>query len=212
MQANVGDKDNNAQLDLFIENLHMSGTYTFNNETVSVFLKRTGLEGILEYKLETLYEILLNVINAATYNKLGDVDRNKNVQEALVQIFKQFTSYSIQVINRYFSNESTLLCQRSPSYGIDMNKISEHYYLNESEYMDVLSRGKTTESVKEAVGVNATNSYSNIVLIEDPTTSIQESKLISIAQINLPPPYPIEVHFTETHQDQETLLFLSMNV
>lgn len=211
LAANVGDKDNNAQLDLFIENLHTKDTYRFNNETVTDFLKRIAFENLKSYNTETLFELLTNILNAATYNKLGDLGRNKYTQEALVSIFRQFTSYTTQVIDKYLSSESTLLGLRSPSYGIDNERSTRHYYIHNSEYVDIYNRKKEQVEVSVTDKAAATNRYLTTIPYNPSETLVQQAQLIFYSSINLPASYPIDIEDTQTEPDQDLLLFLSLN-
>lgn len=211
LQANTGDKENNAQLDLFVENLHTRSEYRFNNETVGQFLKRIGLEYILTYNQETLYDIVINTLNAATYNKLGDIGKNKYTQEALVEVFKRFTSYSVQIIDRYISSESILLLQRSPSYSVHMDSSKNCYTIPNSEYLDVYSSKKTTERVSEADKVTHTNSYTTTSQFNPTETVVQDASIEFYSIVNLPAPYPIDVESGVTLPDQDHLLFLCFN-
>lgn len=211
--SNQGDKDLNAQLDMVVENLHRPSVYSFNNEEPENFLRRIGFLDVVTYNEKTLTEVLSNILNAISYNKIGELGRNKLVQEALVQVFKQFNSYTTQIIDKYFSSESILANLKSPLYTLDISSTINEYYLHDSSnFVDLY-----TTKLDEVQIKNLEEFDSSVKLISDVEVNLSElTEQYSIVEINvkldLVTPGIIDLvenEYTESLPDQETLLFLS---
>lgn len=211
--ANQGDKDLNAQLDMFVENLHRKSIYTFNDETPEAFLQRIGFSSVLGYNDKVLADLLVSIINSVSYNKLGELTRNKLVQEALVQVFKQFNSYTTQIIDKYSASESILANLKSPLYTVDIDKQTYQYYLhNTSDFIDLVT-------VKlDEVPFDISEDFSSDVILEtnlqlDLSETTDHNHGIDVS-VRLELLTPGVVDFSEDSNvinlpDQETLFFLS---
>lgn len=213
--CNQADKDLNAQLEGCIENLNHKGVYTFDNETVPAFLKRIGFPSVLDYSPNVLYEILMNILNSVTYNKLGELGRNRYVQEALTQIFKQFNSYSVQLIDKYFSSESILANLKSPLYGLDVDSHAYHYYLHDqTNFVDTFIVKKDLISVDFNTDIDHTKTTKSFTEVDFGENSLSAgADVIKIpVQFTTPGVLAPIVDEVQPTVDQETLLFLSTNL
>lgn len=106
--TNQHDKDDEGQFSNLIENLHHKDIYSFNDETVTVFLKRVALEGLLDYPTEALQEMSFSILNNMYDNKLSFLNKYKFIQKSLIEVFKKFNSYTVQLVDNY-SNEPAIL-------------------------------------------------------------------------------------------------------
>lgn len=209
------DKDINAQLDLTIENLNFKAVYRFDNETVPSFLKRIGFETVLDYREDVLFDLISNILNSVTYNKLGELGRNKFIQESLVAIFEQFNSYSVQLIDKYLSSESILAENKSPLYALDIDGHTHHYYLHD--------RGNFVDTVVErvegiAVKEETRTEHDTIVQLNIPvqiseTIVSRDTDIIDTPiQLSTPSLIDLQEEVITVDVDQETLFFLSLNL
>lgn len=211
--SSQGDKDINAQLDQLVENLHERSVYSFNNETPEAFLLRIGFSNVLGYNEKVLIELIANIINAISYNKIGELNRNKFVQEALVQVFKQFNSYTTQIIDKYSSSEAILANLKSPLYTVDVDKQSYQYYLHsKGDFVDLVTVKLDNISVNlKEVFSSDLRLNTEIQLDLSETTDHNHGIDVSIRLEFLTPGIvdAVEDQVVESLPDQETLLFLS---
>lgn len=213
--CNQGDKNINGQLEMCVENLNHKGIYEFDDETVPAFLKRVGFLSVLDYDSDVLYELLMNILNSVTYNKLGELGRNRYVQDALVQVFKQFNSYTVQLIDKYFSSESVLANLKSPLYTLDRDSKTTSYYLNDNtSYVDIFTVKKNDIPVVLNTDVEYVKSIVAHVAVDFNEVSFSAgSDIISIpVQISTPSVLEPVVPHVLQDIDQDTLLFLSINL
>ena len=213
--CNQADKDINAQLEGCIENLNHKGVYKFDTEPVPVFLKRIGFSSVLDYEPNTLYDILMNILNSVTYNKLGELGRNRYVQEALTQIFRQFNSYTVQLIDKYFSTESILANLKSPLYGLEVDSHAYHYYLHDqTNFVDTFIVKKDLVKVSFNTDVKHTKTTKSEIDVDFSEKPLCVGSDIIYVPVQLTTPgvlVPVELEVTPD-VDQETLLFLSLNL
>lgn len=213
--CNQADKDINAQLEGCIENLNHKGVYKFDTEPVPVFLKRIGFSSVLDYEPNTLYDILMNILNSVTYNKLGELGRNRYVQEALTQIFRQFNSYTVQLIDKYFSSESILANLKSPLYGLEVDSHAYHYYLHDqTNFVDTFIVKKDLVKVSFNTDVKHTKTTKSDIDVDFSETPLCVGSDSIYVPVQLTTPgvlAPVELEVTPD-VDQETLLFLSLNL
>lgn len=213
--CNQGDKNTNAQLEGYIENLNYKSTYIFDNETVPVFLNRIGFESVLSYDTNVLYEVLTNILNSVTYNKLGELGRNKYVQEALVQVFRQFNSYTVQLIDKYFNSESILANLKSPLYSLDVDSRTTNYYLiNTSTFVDTNTIKINNIDIEVKVNVDNAKAIKSYIDVDFNETSFSSGGDVISMVVNMSTPGVLEpvVPNIVPEVDQDTLFFLSINL
>lgn len=213
--CNQADKDLNTQVENAIENLNQFSSYTFDNEPVPEFLKRIAFSSVMDYSTNTLYEILMNILNSVTYNKLGELGRNRYVQEALVQIFKQFNSYTVQLIDKYFSSESILANLKAPLYGIDIDSQSYNYYLHDqTTFVDTMVVKQDTVSIELSTDVIHTKQSKANIPVDFSEVSFSSGDNISHISVDLFVPSVLETSdpSVTVDVDQDLLLFLSLSL
>lgn len=112
--SNTSDVHDAGQIDNLIENMHQSAIYEFNDETVTEFLQRIGLEDISNYPHEAIETISYSILNGVFNNNLEFLNSNKYLQKALISVFRNFNSYTIQVIDDYKSSSPILAGPAEP--------------------------------------------------------------------------------------------------
>lgn len=126
--SNLHDKDDEGQFENLISNLHTYEVYTFNNETVQSFLNRLGLEDIFNYPIEALEDLSYSILNNVYDNKLSFINKYKYIQKSLIEIFKKFNSYTVQIINNYSQTAPVLAAPSEPRVTLDFDSNSKEYF------------------------------------------------------------------------------------
>lgn len=128
--TNLDDQHTNGQFELLIDRLHTSEVYSFNDETPEFFLKRIGLENLFSYDdgaLETLSGAILDNVYD---NRLAFLNRYKYIQKALIDVFKKFNSYTVQIIDTYKSTTPILAGPKDMRVSISEDKHSKRFTYN----------------------------------------------------------------------------------
>lgn len=107
--TNLDDKDTNGQFELLMDRLNTSEVYTFNDETPEFFLKRIGLDNLLSYDDSALTTLSGAILDNVYDGRLGFLNKYKYIQQALIDVFKKFNSYTVQVIDTYTSTTPLLV-------------------------------------------------------------------------------------------------------
>lgn len=101
--ANYGDMDTEGQMRMAIDTMHQTELYSFNDETVSAFLGRVGISDPRDYSRDVLTGYVFNILDTVFDNRLSFLNRLQKLQSALTDIFFNFNSYTVQLINNYYS-------------------------------------------------------------------------------------------------------------
>ncbi len=115
--SNYGDIDTEGQMRMAIDTMHMTEVYDFNDETVSAFLSRVGISDPREYQEDVLTGYLFNILDTVFDNRLSFLNRLQKLQQALTDIFFNFNSYTVQLINNYYSGGHILAGIKDRRYG-----------------------------------------------------------------------------------------------
>lgn len=115
--SNYGDMDTEGQMRMAIDTMHMTEVYSFNDETVDAFLSRTGVGDPREYTPEVLTGYVFNILDTIFDNRLSFLNRLQKLQQALTDIFFNFNSYTVQLINNYYSGGHILAGIKDRRYG-----------------------------------------------------------------------------------------------
>lgn len=107
--TNLDDKDTNGQFELLMNRLQVSEVYTFDDETPAMFLKRIGLDNLLDYDDGALFTLSGAILDNVYDNRLGFLNKYKYIQQALIDVFKKFNSYTVQIIDTYTSTTPLLV-------------------------------------------------------------------------------------------------------
>lgn len=116
--SNYSDIDTHGQMEMMVHNLHINDLYTFNDETVDAFFKRTGVNDIREYDTATLTGYVFNILDNVFDQKLSYLNRLKKLQASLSEVFFKFNSYTVQLINNYFGDSPYLVGAKDSRYGL----------------------------------------------------------------------------------------------
>ncbi|WP_396190485.1 hypothetical protein [Flavobacterium sp.] len=106
--ANYGDIDTEGQMRKAVDLMHINDMYEFNDETVSAFLSRVGISDPRNYTEEVLTGYLFNVLDTVFDNRLSFLNKLQKLQQSLTDIFFNFNSYTVQLINNYYSGGDLL--------------------------------------------------------------------------------------------------------
>lgn len=146
--TNYDDKDINGQFEYMIEKMHKQDTYVFDNEPVDVFLIRIGISDLTEYDDSALETLQFSILNNIYDNKLDFIDSYQAIQKALVEVFKKFNSYTVQVINDYYSSSPILAGPKDVRVSINEDINSRLYYYDFFKMnVDMAYKTKNKESV-----------------------------------------------------------------
>lgn len=118
----TGDSFTRAQVqamgDKFYESIVFNLSQHENDyETIDTFLTRCKLNKDLDLTNENFIYLTEELIRQATSFYLSDELKDKNIQKAMVSIFKKLSSYTIQFISQ--ANEDDLIVVENNSPGID---------------------------------------------------------------------------------------------
>lgn len=128
LTCNYSDKNTNGQFEYMIERMCKRDTYTFNNETVQNFLTRIGMSNLQNYDASIMENMIFSILNSLYDNKLDFINSYKFIQKALVDVFKKFNSYTVQLINDYYSSSPKLAGLKDVRYSISKDINSRIYY------------------------------------------------------------------------------------
>lgn len=180
MLTNYSDIDTNGQMEMMVHNLHINDLYTFNDETVDAFFRRTGVQDIRNYDTPTLIGYVFSILDNVFDQKLSYLNRMKKLQAALTDVFFKFNSYTVQLINNYFSDSSYLVGVKDVRYGL---KADTSYDLSETgsvipalslEHVSTTKNKETLETCIEyrfQVNVRSDVSIDSLVSLQvQPTT------------------------------------------
>lgn len=182
---NLDDKDSNGQFELIIDRLHTSDTYSFNDETPVDFLKRIGLEDLYNYNEQSLSTLSFSILNNLYDNKLSFLNKYKYIQQALIDVFKKFNSYTIQIIDTYKTTSPILSGNKDNRVTISEDKLIKSYLFN--NYLlnvDMDYKIKKHHDVEQNVDTNASYSYFNKTNIPITNFTTTEYKQINKVFIN----------------------------
>ena len=169
----TGDSFTRAQVqamgDKFYESIVFNlSQYEDTFETIDVFLTRCKLNKDLNLTSENFTYLTEELIRQATNFYLPDELKAKNIQKAMVSIFKKLSSYTIQFISQ--ANEDDLIVVENNSPGIDDFDASA--YVDESikitlPFSEPYAEGKDKREVE--MGVAITEVEVNVAI--EPITS-----------------------------------------
>jgi len=153
--TNYSDKNVNGQFEYMIERMHKRDTYTFDNETVESFLIRVGISGLLEYEPAVLESLSFTILNNLYDNKLDFINSYRFIQKAMVEVFKKFNSYTVQILSDYYSSSPTLSGPEDVRYSISRN-VSNHirYYDFFTLNIGIGYKVKDDEEIKLVENIN----------------------------------------------------------
>jgi hypothetical protein len=214
--TNNSDKDDEGQFSNLIANLHTTDTYTFNNETPSAFLNRIGMEHLNTYTPEALDTILYMILNNLYDNKLDFLNKYKYIQKSLIEIFRKFNSYTVQVIDNYSLTSPILAGHKDTRTTIDQDKTHLYYFttlplLNIEMYYRTKSRRRVTTNFT----LNSTTQYNDKIQMEvspNLTIGLQSKANTAVYFSNQILNGLDNTDWLATQSSDEHLLFLALNV
>jgi len=211
--CNFSHIDNEGQFTKIIDKLHTSDSLHFTDETVNHFLTRIGLESFTSYDGYILEPLIYNILNEIFDNRLDILNNYKYIQKALIEIFKKFNSYTVQLIDEYFVNNVLLTGQKDCRYSINNSKFAKLYFYdiyNLNVELFFISKKYYNIEFKEQLKLSSLITlYRHISLNESITLSLKNIRNIIIPitknkildfNITLTPVEPI---------NNDTLLFLA---
>lgn len=158
--SNIHDKDDSAGMEMVVNALHKTDTYSFDNETPINFLKRIGLEHLSDFSASALDSLLYSILNNIYDGKLVFLNRYKFAQIALIEVFKKFNSYTVQLIDNY-SSEAPLLAGRKDTRVtiLEAFKLQSYLYnqynLNVDSQLRVLCNQRIDSDEKVSIGISS---------------------------------------------------------
>ena len=169
----TGDSFTRAQVQAMGDKFYESIVFNLSQhedtfETIDVFLTRCKLNKDLNLTSENFTYLTEELIRQATNFYLPDELKAKNIQKAMVSIFKKLSSYTIQFISQ--ANEDDLIVVENNSPGIDDFDASA--YVDESikitlPFSEPYAEGKDKREVE--MGVAITDVEVNVAI--EPITS-----------------------------------------
>lgn len=213
--TNLSDKNNNGQFEMLVDNLHTKDTYAIDNETPIDFLTRIGMSDITHFNLEALNALLFSILNNLYDNKLNFLNGQVYVQQAMVDIFKKFNSYTVQIINTYEFLSPMLVGPKSTRLSVEKDLHSKHYiYDAYTLNVDLIYIVKKTLQALYETRVDSNYSYSSKLKI-NASNSIN---IVSKNVVNVPIDFNTKLvnilgnnNWIASQSSEDTLFFLSFN-
>lgn len=212
--SNLSDKHNDAQFTNLVANLHTTDTYSFDNETPTAFLDRIGLESLFQYTDTNLESLSFSILNNLYDKKLAYLNRYKYIQQALIEVFKKFNSYTVQLIDKYTAISPLLAGPHDPRFGVredifvksfrtNVDNTKVEAYLKTKESLEVFFHPSVDETHCNTSRVPfAIDSFNEIQarLHSHVSLSFKSSLLNGVIDLS---PTPVE--------SSENLVFLALN-
>jgi len=168
IESNESNLDDNGQYKNFINQLFKDEIYTFDTETTSNFLARTGFSGIDNYSDNELDELIGNIINAVYNNKYFDFLNFASVQKGLINVFKKLTSYTIQIIDSNVQSNPLLTGIKDRRYALDSLSENSLNIIGVIRYnCEVITQSSSHRNELYSLNANVTNTYLNEVAGKD---------------------------------------------
>ena len=123
--SGLSDMDDNGQFEAMITEMREDITYEFDGESVADFKTRLNITSLDDYTLDTLNKILFTMLDNLFDNKLDFLNIYKYIQQALIETFTQFNSYTVQLINNYYNNDGILAGPKDPRYAHTYSETNE---------------------------------------------------------------------------------------
>lgn len=147
--TNLDDKEVNGQFELMTDRMCKNDSYTSDNETVDNFLVRVGLDNLLTYDDSAINSLSFSILNNLYDNKLDFINSYKLIQKSLVEVFKKFNSYTVQVINDYYSSSPVLSGPKDVRCSVSEDVNSRIFYYDFFKLnVDMAYRVKESKSVQ----------------------------------------------------------------
>lgn len=189
--CNISDKDTEGQYNLMIDRLHMEDEYIFNDETVAEFLFRYNLSDLVNYDTTTLFSFSIDIMDLVYDGKLKTLSQLKYIQKAMTDIFKQFKSYSTQLVNNYYSYDIEILGLKDTRCSISEDAIFKLYMLSMSKLtIEEISMKKLKHQSDLSINTYDASSYKDnieINLCSDQITTCKKSdkEVVKISKLNI---------------------------
>ena len=150
--SNLDDQHTNGQFEMVIDRLHTEEVYEFNNETPEFFLKRIGLEHLFDYDDGALETLTGAILDKVYDSRLEFLNRYKYIQKALIDVFKKFNSYTVQIIDTYKSTTPILAGPKDVRVTLTKDENDKQYVIHPSD-IEITQKF----AVKDSVEVTAHN-------------------------------------------------------
>ena len=200
--SNLDEKENNGQFELMIEKLRVKEDFIIEDETVDEFLTRVNLKDIIDYlDNETINKLLFNILDGLFDNQLSFLNVYKYVQEAMIEIFKKFKSYSLQFINYYYRNDTILTNLKEIRYNEEQILDSFLYVYNKYRLnVDLYEKVKISKRLKLLIDYITHYRYKEYRLIDIIPDITMDNKINTYCYLNTGNRILLEV---SNYQDQE---------
>lgn len=119
--SNYSDKDTEGQMSRAMDALTVTEDFNYGDESVIDFLNRVGVKDPRNYELKMLKEHAFSIVDEIFDKKLSYIRRLKKLQEALGQVFFNFNSYTVQLINNYYNDSPILAGIKDRRYSVKYN-------------------------------------------------------------------------------------------
>lgn len=113
--TNLDDRDDIGQFNNLVENLHHSQVYHTNDETPQEFLNRINMTHLTSYLETSTDDLLYAILNNLFDNRLGFLSKYKAIQSSMIEVFKKFNSYTVQLINNYTQPTTLIVGEYAPT-------------------------------------------------------------------------------------------------
>lgn len=116
MLANMSDSQTEGQFAKVVDVLTIYEDFTFDEETVDEFISRVGITDPREYGRDVMADYVFAIIDGAFDKRLSYLKRLKNLQKALAEVFFNFNSYTVQLVNNYYNDSPILAGAKDTRY------------------------------------------------------------------------------------------------
>lgn len=108
MLSNLSDAHSEGQFAKVLDVITIYEDFVFDEETVEEFISRVGVADPRKYSRDVAGEYTFDVMDAAFDRRLSYLRRLENLQKALADVFFNFNSYTVQLVNNYYNTSPIL--------------------------------------------------------------------------------------------------------
>lgn len=208
--TNHSDMHAEGQMAMAIDALTEHGDYVFSDESVAAFLVRTGLKDPRGYDKDTLDGYAFSLLDEVFDRKLSYLKRLKKLQQALSDVFFNFNSYTVQLINNYYNDSPVLAGVKDrrylDTYRVRYEEIGLDGHVQGNQVFSAEAQSRRTSQHAVDTSVSNTEQYkarSEISIDSLVELNVQPYTLINVLAYNFGSGVVDLVHNTVSVSDTE---------
>jgi hypothetical protein len=116
LTSNQSNIHTHGQMSAAIELMHQNELYVFDDETVDAFFSRTNVIDVRTYSVDQAAGLIFGMLDNLFDQRLSYQNRLRRLQMALTSVFFKFNSYTVQLINNYYSDSPIIAGVKDSRY------------------------------------------------------------------------------------------------